>query len=62
MKDLTKILEEWTLVKGELKQRIVTLTDNELLLLQVKREELVARLQIKLGKTKEQARKILTDL
>jgi uncharacterized protein YjbJ (UPF0337 family) len=62
MKDLTKILEEWTLVKGELKQRLIAVTDKELLLFQVKREELVARLQIKLGKTKEQARKILTDL
>jgi uncharacterized protein YjbJ (UPF0337 family) len=38
------------------------LTDNDLLLVQGKNEELMGRLQAKLGKTKEQLHKIIAEL
>jgi uncharacterized protein YjbJ (UPF0337 family) len=62
MKNLTELLEDWTIAKGKLKQRFAALTDNDLLLINGKQEELVGRLQIKLGKTKEQIHKIIADL
>lgn len=58
----TELLGNWSEQKGKLKQRFATLTDNDLLFSDGKKEEMMGRLQIKLGKTKEQLHKILSDL
>ncbi len=52
----------WEKQKGELKQRFATLTENDLLFAKGKKEEMIGRLQIKLGKTKEQLHKILSNI
>lgn len=52
----------WNETKGKLKQKFAILTDNDLLLLDGKKEELMGRLQLKLGKTKEELQKIITSL
>jgi len=52
----------WNETKGKLKQKFAILTDNDLMLLNGKKEELLGRLQIKLGKTKEELQKIITSL
>ncbi len=58
----TELKGNWDEQKGKLKQRFATLTDDDLLFAEGKKEEMMGRLQIKLGKTKEQLHKILSDL
>ncbi|PWA07310.1 CsbD family protein [Flavobacterium psychrotolerans] len=52
----------WELQKGRLKQKFAALTDNDLLFVKGKKEEMIAKLQIKLGKTKEELHKIIAAL
>ncbi|HEY1017757.1 MAG TPA: CsbD family protein [Sediminibacterium sp.] len=62
MSNLTGLEGNWNEIKGKLKQKYATLTDNDLLLIEGKQDELLGRLQIKLGKTKEEIHAILGDL
>jgi uncharacterized protein YjbJ (UPF0337 family) len=48
--------------KGKLKQKFAALTNDELLFAEGKKDEMNGRLQIKLGKTKEELHKLLSDL
>ena len=50
----------WNKAAGKLKQEYAMLTDDDLLLVKGKEEELLGRLQIKLGKTKEEVQKIIS--
>ncbi len=52
----------WEKSKDKLKQKFADLTNNEQTLLEGKKEEVIARLQLKLGKTKEELQKIITRL
>ena len=52
----------WNEVKGKLKQKYAELTDDDLLFTLGKEEELYGRLQTKLGKTKEEIRKVIEDI
>ena len=52
----------WNEIAGKLKQQFGELTDNDLLFKKGKEEELLGRLQNKLGKTKEELRKIIEKL
>jgi uncharacterized protein YjbJ (UPF0337 family) len=52
----------WNEQKGKLKQKFATLTDNDLMLEEGKHDEMLGRLQIKLGKTKEEIHKIIEAL
>ncbi|MCJ7553978.1 MAG: CsbD family protein [Ignavibacteriaceae bacterium] len=52
----------WNELAGKLKQKFANLTDDDLLFKKGKEEELWGRLQNKLGKTKEQLRKIFSKL
>lgn len=52
----------WQKTKGRLKQKFADLTNNDHLLLEGKEEEVMGRLQIKLGKTKEELLKIFAGL
>ncbi len=49
----------WNEVAGKLKQQFANLTDDDLLYAEGKEEELLGRLQQKLGKTKEEIHKLL---
>ena len=62
MSKLTGLQGNWNEIKGKLKQKFATLTDNDLLLIEGKQDELLGRLQIKLGKTKEEIHAIIGDL
>jgi len=46
----------WNQIKGKLKQEYADLTDDDLLFVEGKEDELLGRLQTKLGQTKEQIR------
>ena len=52
----------WNEVAGKLKQQFANLTDDDLLYKEGKEEELLGRLQPKLGKTKEELRKIISKI
>ena len=52
----------WNEVAGRLKQEYAMLTDNDLLLVKGKEEELQGRLQIKLGQTKAEVQKIISEI
>lgn len=52
----------WKNQKGRLKQKFATLTENDFLFVEGKRDEMLGRLQIKLGKSKEELLKILADI
>jgi uncharacterized protein YjbJ (UPF0337 family) len=52
----------WNEQKGKLKQKFAWLTDSDLLFQPGKKDEMLARLQLKLGKTKEDLNKTLAGL
>ncbi len=52
----------WLEVAGKLKQKFGHLTDNDLLFLEGKEEELLGRLQVRLGRTKAQLRSIIKKI
>ena len=58
----TEIKGNWDEQKGKLKQKYATLTDNDLLFAEGKKDEMMGKLQIKLGKTKEELHKIISSL
>jgi uncharacterized protein YjbJ (UPF0337 family) len=62
MKNSTELTGNWNEMKGKLKQKFSTLTDDDLLFVDGKKDELVGRLQVKLGKTKEEIRKLISGL
>jgi uncharacterized protein YjbJ (UPF0337 family) len=58
----TEITGNWETIKGKLKQKYAQLTDDDLLMVEEKKEEMMGKLQIKLGKTKDEMHKIITEL
>lgn len=61
MNDLT-IKGNWNEIKGKLKQKFSELTDDDLSFTEGKEDELIGRLQKKLGKTKDEIKKELAEL
>lgn len=62
MKNKIELLGNWNESKGKLKQKFAQLTDNDLLLVEGKQDELIGRLQTKLGKTKQEIHQLIADL
>ncbi len=60
--NITILKGNWNEQKGKLMQQFATLTDNDLMFDNGKQEEMLGRLQIKLGKTKEEIHKIIEAL
>ena len=58
----TEIKGNWNEQKGKLKQQFATLTDDDLMFAEGKKDEMLGKLQIKLGKTKEELHKLISDL
>jgi uncharacterized protein YjbJ (UPF0337 family) len=53
---------KWNEVKGKLKQKYSNLTDDDLTFAEGKEDELIGRLQQKLGKEKEEVRRMLETI
>jgi uncharacterized protein YjbJ (UPF0337 family) len=62
MANLTELKGNWNEQKGKLKQKFALLTDDDLMFEEGKKDEMFGRLQIKLGKTKEQLHEIINAL
>lgn len=62
MANTTELKGTWNEQKGKLKQKFATLTDNDLMFAEGKKDEMMGKLQIKLGKTKEELHKMISEL
>ena len=60
--DTLTLKGNWNEKAGKLKQQFASLTDDDVLFREGKEEELLGRLQKKLGKTKEEVRELLAKL
>ncbi len=58
----TELRGIWDEQKGKLKQKFAELTDDDLLFAEGKKDEMMGKLEIKLGKSKEELHKILEEL
>ena len=58
----TEVKGNWNEQKGKLKQQFANLTDDDLMFAEGKKDEMLGKLQIKLGKTKEELHKVLSGL
>ena len=58
----TELEGNWDELKGKLKQKFATLTDDDLLFAEGKKDEMMGKLQQKLGKSKEDLHKIISEL
>ena len=61
MKNTIELKGNWNETKGKLKQKFAMLTDDDLLFAEGKQDEMVGRLQVKLGKTKEEIHQLIAD-
>jgi uncharacterized protein YjbJ (UPF0337 family) len=58
----TELKGNWDEQKGKLKQKFATLTDDDLMFAEGKKDEMMGKLQIKLGKSKEELHKVISGL
>ncbi len=58
----TEIKGNWNEKKAKLKQKFAVLTDNDLMFAESSKEEMFGKLQVILGKTKEELHKIISSL
>ncbi len=58
----TEIKGNWNELKGKLKQQYADLTDDDLLFEEGKEDELYGRIQQKVGKTKDEVKKMIAEL
>ena len=61
MDNLSVSKENWIATKGRLKRKFAILSNDDLLFTTSNHEELLRRLEIKLGKTKEEVEEIIAE-
>jgi uncharacterized protein YjbJ (UPF0337 family) len=62
MKNITEQKGSWNETKRKLKQIFANLTDSDVFFAEGKKDEILGRLQAKLGKTKEEVKRIIAEL
>ena len=62
MTNKTELQGNWNELKGKLKQKFAELTDDDLLFATGKKDEILGKLQVKLGKTKKELHEIIEAL
>lgn len=62
MDNLTELKTNWAEIKEKLKQKFGMLTESDLLLTEGKQDELLNRLQTKLGRTKAEIKILISQL
>jgi uncharacterized protein YjbJ (UPF0337 family) len=58
----TEMAGKWKEQMGKMKQKFAILTDDDLMILDGKKDEMLGKLQVKLGKTKEEIHAIIEGL
>ncbi|MEO6253180.1 MAG: CsbD family protein [Ferruginibacter sp.] len=62
MDNLKELKGNWNEIKEKLKQKFGLLTDTDLLFAEGRQDEMLGRLQTKLGRTKAEVHKIISEL
>ena len=62
METSTAIKGNWNELKGKLKQQYANLTDDDLLYAEGEKDKMLGKLQLKLGKTKEEIESIIDSI
>ena len=62
MINIKEVKGNWNEQKGKLKQKFAVLIDNDFLFEEGRKDEMLGRLKIKLGKTKEELNTIIAAL
>ena len=62
MKLINELKGDWSEIKIKLTQKFALLNDSDVLLVEGKQDEMLGRLQVKLGKTKEELQVIIKGL
>jgi uncharacterized protein YjbJ (UPF0337 family) len=62
MKNAEELKGNWNEIKGKLKQKYASLTDDDLLFVEGKQEEVMGKIQAKLGKTKSEVEELISSL
>ncbi len=62
MTNLKELRGNWEEIKKKLKEKFDMLTDSDLLFAEGRQDEMLCRLQTKLGRTKAEVQKILSEL
>lgn len=62
MTNLNDLKGNWSEIKGKLQQKFAMLTNDDLLLLEGKQEEMLGRIRLKIGKTKKELYKLIAEL
>ena len=62
MNNISDLTGSWKETKAKLKQKFAMLTNSDFLIVECKKDEVLGRLQAKLGKTKEEVKKIIAEL
>ena len=57
-----EIKENWDELKNKLKKKFAELTENDLLFEEGKKNEMLGKIQLKLGKTKKELIKIINNI
>ena len=57
-----KLIGNWNIMKGKLKQQYAELTDDDLQYVEGKEDELLGRIQKRTGKTKQEVKRFIDDL
>lgn len=60
--DKTELKGKWNELKGKLKQQFAELTDDDLLYVEGKEDELFGRIQQRVGKSKEEVKDLIDKL
>ncbi len=58
----TEIKGNWNVIKGKLKQKYAELTDDDLTYAEGKKDEMLGKIQKKIGKTEDELNKIIDGL
>jgi len=58
----TELKGNWNEQKGKLKQKFAELTDDDLMYAEGKKDEMLGKLQKKLGKTADEIKQLFADL
>lgn len=58
----TELKGNWNELKGKLKKKFAILTDNDLMFEEGQKDEMLGKLQITLGKSKEEIKEIFDNL
>lgn len=62
MRYLTELKGNWNDIKEKLEQKFAMLTDNDLWFVEGEQDEMLGRIQLKLGKTNEEMNELIFEL